>query len=114
MQKKSPTIADDVTVELGNSNTTTEFKNVIRMTMIFKISCKKYGCNDKDVPLVEILKIVKILKLLTNKLPYRVGPWNTINLAYIDPKEEGLLTILREGIDFVELYVSTTTYSGSR
>ena len=75
------------------------------MTMMFKIPSKQDGCDDDDVPLVAILKINEILKLLTNKLSCQVGPWNTSNLAYTYPKEEELLSILPEDIDFMELYV---------
>ena len=73
--------------------------------MMFKIFSNKDGCGDNDTPLVAISKKNETLKVLTRKLPCRVGPWNISNLAYKDPKEEELLTILPEDIDFVELYV---------
>ena len=46
-----------------------------------------------------------MLKALMNKLPCRVGPRNTRNLAYDYLKENNSLTNLPEDIDFVESYI---------
>ena len=75
------------------------------MMMMFTIPSKKDGCDDNDASLVAISTINEMLKALMNKLPCRIGPWNIRNLAYEDPKEEDLLTILPEDTDFVESYV---------
>ena len=45
-----------------------------------------------------------MLKVLTNKLPCRVGPWNISNLKYGIPRLTDLLTELPNDVDFVESY----------
>ena len=43
--------------------------------MMFKLPSKKEGCSDGDAPLIAIEKMNEMLKVLSNKLPCRVGPW---------------------------------------
>ena len=97
-------VNDDDTVEHENFSSNSEFKNSIRMSMMFKVPTKKAGCSEEDAPMVAIKKMNEMIKSLTNKLPCRVGPW-IMNQFKISLKEKDLLKILPENIDFVESYV---------
>ena len=66
---------DDDTVSRHNVATESEFENSVRMTMMFKLPSNKEGCSDADAPLMAIQKMNEMLKVLSNKLPCRVGPW---------------------------------------
>ena len=46
-----------------------------------------------------------MLKVLTNKLPCRLGPWNISNLKYGTPRSTDLFTTLPIDLDFVESYI---------
>ena len=99
----SSSIADDNTVE-KNSKPFTDYTNSIQMTMLFRLPSEKYGCDDNDALIVAIQKMNEMIKALTNKLPCRVGPWNSRSLVG-NSKLDDLLTILPEDVDFIESHI---------
>ena len=94
---------DEIIPEIPNGPS--EFSNSVRMTMMFKLPSVKEGCVEEEAATVAVKKINEMLKVLSNKLPCRVGPWNITNLKNGTPKLTDLLTELPVDIDFVESYI---------
>ena len=94
---------DEATTETPVCNT--KYSSSIRMTMMFKLPSIKEGCVEDEAATFSIKKINEMLKVLTNKLPCRVGLWNISNFEYGTPKLKDLLTELPIDVDFVESYI---------
>ena len=98
-------LSDDDTVSHENAKkSTTSFTNSIRMTMMYKLPSKKEGCSDEDAPKFAINKMNLMIKVLTNKLDCRVGPW-TLNQAHSSVTDADLHKFLPDDVDLVESYV---------
>ena len=82
---------DDDTVSRDNVATESEFENSVRMTMMFKLPSNKEGCSDAEAPHMAIQKMNEMLKVLSNKLPCRVGPWLHSKKKKSKPKTTDLL-----------------------
>ena len=74
----------------------------VRMSLMFYVSKKEEGTNDKEAPFKALRKINAMFKELINKIPgIKTGPW----LTFASPKKSDLRTEVDEDVDMAELYV---------